>query len=155
MLCDMCGSEGKLYKTIVEGAELTLCDKCSKFGKVMGVVKQQEEVKKEKKLLFEKVKEPEQEVMEIITENYAEKIRKKRESLDLTQKEFAKKINEKESLIQKIETGNFEPSISLAKKIERFLNIKLIEEHEEIHEKPQHAKTGTFTIGDFIKARKK
>ena len=65
--------------------------------------------------------EPETEVMDLLVEDYAEKIRKKRESLGINQKEFAKKLNEKESLIQKIEAGHFEPSIGLAKKIGKVL----------------------------------
>jgi len=73
--------------------------------------------------------------------------------LRLKQEEFAKKLNEKESLIQKIESGHFEPSIGLAKKIGRFLKIKLVEEYEEVHEKQVRSKTGSFTIGDIIKIK--
>ncbi len=147
----MCGSEGKLYKTVIEDAQLNVCHECSKFGKVTGIVQQ----------ISDKIpqntinKEPETEVMDIIVEGYAEKIRKRREHLGLKQEEFAKKISEKESLIQKIESGHFEPSIGLAKKIQRFLKIKLIEEHEEKYEKQKAAKTDAFTIGDLIKIKKK
>ena len=150
MLCDMCGSSGKLFRAKVEGAELTVCQKCSKFGNILGVVKGQEE-KKEIKLR----KEPESESIEMIVQDYAEKIRKKREALGLTQKEFAKKINEKESLIQKIESGNFEPSIALAKKIEKFLKLILIEEYKETEEKVRHSKVDSFTIGDLMKIKEK
>jgi len=144
----MCGSNGKLYETIIEDAQLKVCHECSKFGKVTGIVEQKQ---------ADKVIENSQqiEVMEIIVEDYAEKIRKKRESLGLKQEEFAKKISEKESLIQKIESGHLEPSLGLAKKIGSFLKIKLIEEHEETHEKQSKTKTGSFTIGDFIKIKKK
>jgi len=64
-------------------------------------------------------------------------------------------MNEKESLIQKIESGHYEPSILLAKKIGRFLKIKLLEEHEEKHEKQSKSKTDSLTIGDFIKVKGK
>ena len=144
----MCGSEGKLYKTTIEDAQLNVCHECSKFGKVTGIIEQKQ---------AEKVTESASqiEVIEIIVEDYAEKIRKKRESLGLKQEEFAKKISEKESLIQKIESGHIEPSIGLAKKIGSFLKIKLTEEHEETHEKQATTKTGSFTIGDFIKIKEK
>ena len=144
----MCGSEGKLYRALIEDAKLNVCHECSKFGKVIAIVKQDDEIESQKR------KEPETEVMQIIVDNYAEKIRKKRESLGLKQEEFAKKINEKESLIQKIESGHFDPSLGLAKKIGNFLKIKLIEEHEERHEPHAKTKTGAFTIGDFIKIKK-
>jgi len=145
----MCGSEGKLYKTIIEDAQLNVCHECSKFGKVTGIVEQ----KGANKITANT--ENQTEVMEIIVEDYAEKIRKKRESLGLKQEEFAKKISEKESLIQKIESGHLEPSIGLAKKIGSFLKIKLTEEHEETHEKQSSTKTDSLTIGDFIKIKKK
>ena len=38
----MCGAPGKLYEAIIEDAELKVCHECSKFGKVTGVVKQDE-----------------------------------------------------------------------------------------------------------------
>ncbi len=151
MKCDMCGSEGKLYRAIIEDAQLNVCHECSKFGKVTGVIQQipDKTIQKDAK------REPEAELMEIIVDDYTEKIRKKRESLGLKQKEFAKKLNEKESLVQKIESGHFEPSINLAKKIQKFLRIKLIEGHEEIYEKQKSVKTDSFTIGDLIKIKKK
>ena len=147
----MCGSEGKLYKTIIEDAQLNVCHECSKFGKVTAIVEQKDATIKESK----SNQELQTEVMEIIVEDYAEKIRKKRESLGLKQEEFAKKISEKESLIQKIESGHLEPSLGLAKKIGSFLKIKLTEEHEETHEKQSKTKTDSFTIGDFIKIKGK
>ena len=155
MQCDMCGSLGKLYKAIVEGAELNVCHDCSKFGKVIGVIKQEEAKEIKRKITTNEKKEPEAEKMEVIVNGYAEKIKKKREHLGLKQEEFAKKINEKESLIQKIESSHFEPSIDLAKKIENFLRIKLIEEYEEKHEKQAKSKTESFTIGDFVKIKEK
>ena len=153
MKCDMCGSEGKLYKAIIENAELSVCQECSKFGKVIGVIKQ-EIPKERKKVSIPKNEEPQTETMQMIVNDYAEKIKKKRESLGLKQEEFAKKIKEKESLIQKIETGHFEPPIELAKKIERFLKIRLVEEYEEKHETLKGTKTDSFTLGNFIKRRK-
>ena len=147
----MCGASGKLYKTIVEEAELSLCENCSKFGKVVSVVKEDNTNVNSTKVYTE----PATETMDILVEDYAEKIRKKRGSLGLNQKEFAKKINEKESLIQKIESGHFEPSIDLAKKIESFLKIRLIEEYKEMYEKQAQTKSESFTIGDIIKTKEK
>ena len=148
----MCGAPGKLYEAVIEDAELKVCHECSKFGKVTGIVKQDESSETTSK---NKNKETKTEVMEIVVNDYAEKIRKKRESLGLNQKEFAKKISEKESLIQKIESGHFEPSLGLAKKISGLLKIKLIEEYEEKHEPQSRTKTDAFTIGDLIKTKNK
>ena len=147
----MCGSEGRLYKTIIEDAELSVCNECNKFGKVIGVIEQKVNDMPSK----DKNEEPKIKIMDMVIQDYAEKIRKKRESLGLKQEEFAKKINEKGSLIQKIESGHFEPSIGLAKKIANFLKIRLVEEYGEKHEKQAHSKTDSFTIGDFIKMKEK
>ena len=147
----MCGSIGTLYKTIIEGAELSVCHDCSKFGKVVGIVKEETS----KKIKKDADKEPKKEILEVVVEDFADRIKNKREQLGLTQKDFAKKLNEKESVVHKIETGNFVPPLGLARKLERFLYIKLVEEHEEKHEKSIKAKMDGFTIGDLIKAKDK
>lgn len=153
MNCEMCGSETRLYKTLIEGTELNVCRECAKFGKIIAPIRI--EVKEKKKTGTTAIpKGPEKETIQIIIQNYGETIKKARESLGLKQEDFAKKINEKESLIHKIETGNFEPNIDLARKLERFLKIKLIEQHEETHEKSSKAKGDGFTIGDFVKVKK-
>ena len=151
----MCSSEGRLFRAIIEGAELTVCENCSKFGDILKEIKVQEPVKVKGKTIISDDKEPETEVMDLLVEDCAEKIRKKRESLGLKQKDFAKRINEKESVVQKIESGHFEPSIDLARKIGSFLKIRLVEEYKEVHEKQAQTKSESFTIGDIIKTKDK
>jgi len=151
--CDLCGKvEERLYKTIIEGVELSVCPACSKFGKVLAPVKRY--TPKEQHRMAEK-SESREEKIELLAEDYAEIIKKKREAMGLTQKEFAKKINEKESIIHKIEVGAFEPSLALAKKLEKELGVKLIGEHEEKHESFKRKKEEGFTLGDFIKIKEK
>jgi putative transcription factor len=147
MRCDMCDLNARLFKTIIEDAELFVCENCKKFGKVVGIVEQPQPITGKK---FE-----EKEILEMIVDDFADRIRSKREELNLTQKEFAKKINEKESIIHKLESGTFKPTISLTKKIGRFLKIKLTEEYEESHKIQGRTQTETFTMGDFIKSKKK
>ncbi|MDP7457542.1 MAG: helix-turn-helix domain-containing protein, partial [Candidatus Woesearchaeota archaeon] len=66
----------------------------------------------------------------------------------------AKKINEKVSLIHHIETGKTEPSIALAKKLERFLNISLVKQDEQIPVHIEKSSSEAMTIGDMIKVKK-
>ncbi len=140
--CEMCGAEKKLVTALIEGVELRVCKQCSSFGQV---------VKKPviKKTIVKK-KKPEREVIQVIREDYPKIIREKREKLGLKQKEFAKFLTEKESLIHKIESGNYTPPLDLARKLERQLDISLVETKEI---EPQNLKTKTqkFTIGDMIK----
>ncbi len=146
----MCGDSSRLYRAIVEGAELVLCRECSKFGKVIGAV-QHDMPYQAKKI----INVPQPENIQLLVEDYAEKIKRKREQMGLSQKELAERLNEKESVFQKIESGHFEPPIGTAKKIEKLLSIRIIEEHEEKHEeKAPRAKAETFTIGDFIKIKR-
>ena len=83
-----------------------------------------------------------------------ELIKKKRESMGLSQKDFAIKLSEKESTIHHMENHTLEPNLALAKKLEKFLGIKLIEESKEEFDAPKQKKDMGFTLGDFIKVRK-
>lgn len=52
-------------------------------------------------------------------------IRNARNKKELTHDQLGQKINEKVTLLRKIETGSIKPDEILAKKLERFLGIKL------------------------------
>ena len=89
-----------------------------------------------------------------ILPNFSELIKERREKLTLKQEDFAKKINEKVSLIHKMETGHYEPNMKLAKKIERFLRVKITGEDGEENETMGKSDSGSFTLGDFITVKK-
>ena len=149
----MCGKkEDSLVRTLIEGVDLTVCNDCSRFGKVISAVKR--ETPQESKKIFLRKLEQKEEKLELIAEDYAQIIKQKRESLKISQQDFAKRLNEKESTIHHIETGTLEPNIALAKKLEKALGIKLIEEYEEKHEKSTNKNQEGFTLGDFIKVKK-
>lgn len=146
--CELCGrTEENLFRTLIEEVELSVCQDCSKFGKVLGPIRREtpNQIKKTG---------PQEEKVALLVENYADIIRKKRDSMGLTQKDFANKLNEKESIIHKLETGAFEPSLVLAKKLEKALGIRLIEEYTEKSESMKRKKDEGFTLGDFIKLKK-
>lgn len=67
--------------------------------------------------------------MEIV-DDCAVLVRKNRERLGLTQDQLGAKINEKGSVISRIESAHMEPDMRMAKKLERFLGVKLFEEPE-------------------------
>jgi putative transcription factor len=155
MQCDMCGkdvSDYELTNAIIEGTKLRVCDKCSKFGKVLKSPLNSFNRNNDKTPQFKQIKtEPEYE--EMIVENYSEIIKSAREKKNIKQEDFANLINEKESLIHKIETGHMEPNIKMARKIEKFLGITLIKEVElggSINIS-KDKKFTSLTIGDIIK----
>lgn len=145
MNCELCGKEGNLVIALVEGIQMKVCPNCSKYGKILDEVKPI--AKKEKKKINE------EEYVEGIVEDYAKLIKNKREELGLKQEELAKKINERESVIHKIENGSLEPSVKLAKKLERFLKIKLIKEYSVKYKKIGN-ESKLLTIGDLIGNKK-
>ncbi len=148
--CEICGQETELVQAGIEGMDMSVCSNCAKFGKI----KERPKVKPEtvQKVSRRPVsREPHLEETETIVSDYAQKIRKARERLGLKQEEFAKKINEKESLLHKMETGSFEPSLPLARKLERLLNIKLVEKIEEKRVITPKTPAEGLTIGDMIK----
>jgi len=143
-MCEMCGEDEKLFKTDIEGVDLNVCRNCGKFGKVKGpahVI-----VPKTKKVEPRKISE----LIQVIADDYATRISQARQRMGLKQKEFARNIKEKESLVQKIEQGQFEPSMKLARKLENHLRIKLVEQHEEKHEQTTATGKTALTIGDMI-----
>lgn len=154
MQCEMCGSKGQLYRAIVEDAELNICKKCTGFGKVLSVIKP-ETVKQNKRSEGIKKTLPDKGLMQVIVEDYSNKVKEAREKLGLKQEELANRINEKASVIHKIETGIFEPNVDLARKLERFLKIKLVEQHEETPGKGSASSSDAMTIGDIISLKKK
>lgn len=149
MNCELCGASGDLFKALIENSQLNVCEKCSRFGKVIGRLATAE--KKEER----PAPIPKPEKTFTITEGFGNSIRKKREHMGLSQKEFAKKISEKESIIHKIEVEAIEPNLELAKKLEKALGIQLLEEanEEEAHFSKQ--KSQELTFGDLVKVKKR
>ena len=153
--CDLCGKvEENLVKAKIEGVELDVCPACSKFGKVITPIHRPSPKEQHRQFQKQMKVNEKEEKTELLVENYAEMIKKKRESLGLSQKDFASKVNEKESTVHHIETGKMEPNIALARKLERLLGIKIIEEYRETKESIKVKKSDVFTLGDFIITRK-
>ncbi|RLE45089.1 TIGR00270 family protein [Candidatus Woesearchaeota archaeon] len=131
MQCDLCGATKNLVRAKIEGTELIVCQECAKFGTVLGPIKTKQEKAKKRKKEKQTIKPSTEEEILIINPNYPTIIKKAREKLGLKQSEFAELIKEKESVVHKLETGELEPSIKLAKKLEHILKIKLIEQYHE------------------------
>ena len=160
MNCDMCGKETQLYVATVEGAKMQLCKECSSYGKVFGNVKTKEEKIQEEQRIKQildkgtKSRFKDFETHETLATNFGQIIRKKRESLQITQEEFAKMLNIKMSEIHHMEHGDFRPPIELAKRIEKALKVTLIVA-DKSDEKMEHISSGPLTIGDLLKNIKK
>ena len=75
----------------------------------------------------------------------------------MSQEDFAKFLNERESIVAKWEQGSLRPRIDTARRLERKLGIRLVEKEEETSEDVDvpKVKKDEFTLGDFIKVRKR
>jgi len=141
----MCGDEGSLKRVKIEGTIMNVCSNCQRYGEIIRTLEKPKRVSKQRNFL-------KPEIVEGVRGDYAHVIRDARDKIGMKQEDFAKKINERLSIIHNIETGHFKPSLVLAKKIERFLGIKLIEtESNEEVELTKSKESGGFTLGDMIK----
>ena len=61
----------------------------------------------------------------ILTPNFASLIREARMKMGLTHEQLGMKMNEKAQILKKFETGSIKPDEIFARKLERYLGIKL------------------------------
>ncbi|MCL4359356.1 MAG: multiprotein bridging factor aMBF1 [Candidatus Thermoplasmatota archaeon] len=146
--CEMCGKKtAKTTKIRVDGAILNVCDDCARFGKPVDAVRSfnslpTEHSEKPKpvtmpekpraysaplrsKPVYRKPKE-DLESMDI-DPDYAIIIKEAREKLSWTQEELAKKLQERKNVVSSIERGELMPDIRIARKMEKLLEVKLIQ----------------------------
>ena len=88
-----------------------------------------------------------------IVEDYGLRIRNARMERGLSQKDLAMELKEKELLIKKIEKGDLIPEDTLRIKLERALQIRLLDIPAEADEKKKTGKV-VPTLGDVISIKK-
>jgi len=163
----MCGEtiRGNPKLIRVEGAELQVCMKCEKFGTEVQQARRTDVVRpgaaaprpgrtattavpadRRKRDLFDYMEGE-------IVEDYAARIRKARMDKGLSSKDLALKIKEREHLIKKIENSELIPEEDVRKKLEKLLEIRLIDAPVQEAEKKVQSKL-TPTLGDLTIIRK-
>ena len=116
--CEICGRNSKVSKIRINGVLLNACGACSAMGKPI-----EEHLQRPKKIM------PVQSYAEeLVVQNYAEIIRKARQKMNIKQEEAALKLKEKLSEYSAVEGGKRVPDLKLAKKLEKFFGIRLVEE---------------------------
>jgi putative transcription factor len=140
--CEMCGTQSdNLVKARIEGAELKVCDSCTRFGEPLEEPETEEDDKPkldkdgsdtspDDYRNFSSEEEQQQsgpfkpQVEELVFD-YDDRIRNGREEADLSQEELANKLNEKQSLLHRLEKGKALPSEEVRQKLEQALEIEL------------------------------
>ncbi|ELZ59794.1 XRE family transcriptional regulator [Halorubrum hochstenium ATCC 700873] len=171
----MCGTEeASLTTTKVEGAELELCSSCTDFGTEVrdestssggGKYSTSSSTGKSSSSsgssgssgsgssggstrprdMFDDMDE--------IATDYDEVIREARESRGLSQEELADQLNEKASLIRKLERGDTLPTDEVQRKLERALDVSLVEGQSADDADWETDDPGTMTLGDVVKRK--
>ncbi|MFD1641690.1 multiprotein bridging factor aMBF1 [Halohasta litorea] len=172
--CEMCGAdETSLTTTKVEGAELELCENCQGFGTTVETQESSSSTSKystssssgtsgssggatggstgsggstrRKKDMFDDMDE--------LAADYDDRIREARESEGLTQEELADDLNEKASLIRKLERGDILPSDEVQTKLEKKLEISLIEGTDVDDTEWSSGSGQSMTLGDVVERK--
>lgn len=164
----MCGKESEWTKTIfIEGTQLKVCKECSRFGESADgkgsskkssaaapsrtVVAERLQAR-ERRMKTRDVYQEEETTIDLIPD-YPKVIREARMARDWKQEVLAAKLNEKESVIAKLENGSIRPNDALIKKLEKELNIKLLEKVAVVKPESGHSQGKALTLGDLIKKK--
>ena len=152
--CDICGKPA-VTQAIVEGAKMSVCQRCLSFG--------QEVSRRSARPKPAAAKPPKE--METV-EGYSSIVINAREKAKLTRSELARQLNMFENILERIESGALRPNEEIAKKLEKALSITLLEERKEGAPKPiepeerhQHGPHGKpsreLTLADVVNIKHK
>jgi putative transcription factor len=148
MECEICGKETKkIFLTEIEGVVVRVCEECSKGGKILNIISENNKPKIERQMPNYQDEEYE------LIEDYGKVIEEARKKIGISLEELAKRIGEKESLVRKIEREEIRPSDKIIDKLEKFLKIRL---REKIDYKPKENKKQLeekLRIADVIKIK--
>lgn len=122
--CELCGRQATEKKmVIVDGTVFNVCTACSKHGKPY--VPAQVPARNKKPVAIKQQKKIGLADETMLTPDFAGLIREARMKMGLTHEQLGMKMNEKAQLLKKFETGTLKPDELLAKKLERYLGIRL------------------------------
>lgn len=162
MICEMCGKDvPQTREVIVDGARLSVCASCSKFGEMSGsssasrpgapvtqsVIDQRLE-RRERRMQSRDIYAGTTTVE--IVDDYGGVIRRAREARGMDQKEFANLIQEKQGILAKVESNSLIPDDKLVRKIEKALDIKLTEA-VQAGGTVGGGRSDKMTLGNFIR----
>jgi putative transcription factor len=168
MQCEMCGEEirGPAKLVRVEGAELSVCSRCGRFGTEVQQVRRTDIRAPQKgpgarpvvapaagKAPVRKKRDMFDFIEGDIVDDYAARIRHAREAKGLSQKDLAMQMMEREHLVRKIENSELIPEEGVRRKLEKALGIRLLEGPVTESEK-KAANVLAPTLGDLTVIKK-
>lgn len=163
MECEICGKivpENNPIRAKIEGSVMVVCKDCSKLGTIQKAPPQPKfrqkpkgkQGKTTKRTNYSRRDEPSEELIE----DFNIEIRKARESKNWSREDLGKNINERVSVITRIETRKMTPDTKLTKKLEKALNITLLEKTGNVDlNEFINTSTGERTLGSIMKIKRK
>ncbi|VVB57000.1 Uncharacterised protein [uncultured archaeon] len=156
MECEVCGSPDAPFLTLIEGAKLHTCSRCARMGQMLMRPSSSapgESVPARSSL---RSAAPEYE----LSEGFGETMRHARLAMKLPLSVLAERLAEKESFLERVESEKTHPSVELARKIEKELNVELLEQAETLSgaaliESTKRSGSGGRTLGDIVEFQKK
>ena len=159
MICEMCGKEVPLTKTVViEGSRLNVCPNCARFGEdyranqsgapISTSVIDQRLEKREKRMKTKDIYAGTSSVE--LVDDYGGVIREARVAKGMDLEQFAASILEKKGILAKVEANDLIPDDKLIKKLEKALDIKLTETVSS-GGRIGGGQSTKMSLGDFIK----
>ncbi len=159
MQCELCGASvaGPGKKVRIEGADLQVCMACARYGTEIQQPRQAPRrypssspaaaapapIRRRRDLFDQLVGE--------LVEDYGERIRAARVAKGMSTKDLALGIKEKELLLKKIEKGELVPEDEVRTKIEKILDIRLLDVPEDqiVRQRNEQQRIST-TLGDVL-----
>jgi putative transcription factor len=126
--CELCGKQATT-KAKVEGVVFSVCAGCASLGVEVKVAPAQTI---NRKYQSDPVSRPSRStplIETLLAADFAQRLRKARMQMGLTEKEAGLKLNIRESVLLHYESGKSVPDDSTAKKLEKFYGIKLFESY--------------------------
>ena len=118
--CEICGNRSANTRIRIDSSVLNVCKVCASTGTIIDIPKPTPSAVP---VTAENIRPGAE---EIVVEDFGKLIAKARQKTGLKQDEIALKLNEKLQVIHAAESGR-RLEIKLAKKLEKFFGIKLIE----------------------------
>ncbi len=159
MQCELCGAliQGPPKTIQIEGAELCVCVRCAKHGTEVQQTRRKGAPQQKSGIAVPQARRKPRDVFDLmegeIVDDYADRIRVAREGKEWSTLDLAQAIKEREILVKKIEKGDLIPEDDVRRKLEKALNIRLIDSAEDSASAGGPGRV-TMTVGDVISFKK-
>ena len=156
---ELCGApiQGPSKTIQIEGAELCVCLRCAKHGTEVQQPRRRGAPQTKPGVAVPQARRRPRDVFDLmegeLVSDYADRIRVAREGKEWSTLDLAQAIRERELLVKKIEKGDLIPEDDVRRKLEKALDIRLIDAAEDSTSVGGPGRV-TMTVGDVISFKK-